>query len=183
VNSEFERKKFFFYDIKQNGVLLYDSKEFNLYEAPKLDIKERIKIAQQNYYNHLDKAKIFFKHSSRGFIENEFGTAAFHLHQASEFLFNCTLLVFNGYEVKLHDLRKLNQFCAASSDKFLDIFPMVTKQEKESFELLQRAYNEGRYNINYQISRNNLEYLISRVEILMQVVTKDLPSFWTKTIN
>jgi hypothetical protein len=48
-------------------------------------------------------------------------------------------VVHNGHEIKIHDLKFLNQFCSANSNKFLTIFPNKTKEEQEAFDLLQKG--------------------------------------------
>jgi HEPN domain-containing protein len=170
VNCAVNKKRYFFADVKKAGILLYDSKEFELLKLPESDIKERIKAAKINYFYLLNKAKIFIKYFYFGIANDDFKGAAFNLHQATEFLFNCALLVFNGYEAKTHDLKKLNNLCAANSNQFLTIFPTILPEEKRSFSLLQQAYLQSRYNEQYEISKDQLEYLSDRVEVLMRVV-------------
>jgi HEPN domain-containing protein/predicted nucleotidyltransferase len=170
VNSEIERKKYFFADIKKNGVLLYDSGEFKLSKPLKLNLEERAKIAKEDYDNWLYRAKRFLRYFYIGISDNDLGGAAFHLYQATEMLFNCNLLVFNGYETKSHDLTKLNKFCSANCNQFLNIFPNINDEQRQSVNLLQEAYNQARYQNDYKIKKNQLEYLISRVEILLKTV-------------
>ena len=43
---------------------------------------------------------------------------------------------------------------------------------KECFDLLCRAYIEARYNKDYKITREQLEYLISRLEILKEMTER-----------
>lgn len=52
------------------------------------------------------------------------------------------------------------------------VFPQNTDAEKESFDLLCRAYIEARYNLDFRISHEQLEYLISRVEILRDITER-----------
>ncbi len=170
INSEIERKKYFFADIKKTGILLYDSGEFELSKPAKLSLEERVKIAKEDYDNWLYRAKRFLRYFYIGIADNDLGSAAFHLYQATEMLFNCNLLVFNGYETKSHDLTKLNKFCSANSNQFLNIFPNINDEQRQSVNLLQEAYNQARYQNDYQIKKNQLEYLISRVEILLKTV-------------
>lgn len=49
--------------------------------------------------------------------------------------------------------------------ELVTVFPQNTDFEKECFNLLCRSYIEARYNIDFKISREQLEYLISRTEI------------------
>ena len=57
-------------------------------------------------------------------------------------------------------------------DDLLKIFPIDTPERKECFELLRAAYIDARYNKNYAISKEQLEYLIERVEKLKKTTEK-----------
>lgn len=49
------------------------------------------------------------------------------------------------------------------------VFPQNTDAEKECFDLLYRSYIEARYNKDFSIPREQLEYLISHIEILKDI--------------
>jgi len=51
VNEQLEKGQYFFSDIKKEGILLYDSGEFQLVEAQELPWKERKEIAKKDYEN------------------------------------------------------------------------------------------------------------------------------------
>ncbi|MFK7968615.1 MAG: nucleotidyltransferase [Rickettsiaceae bacterium] len=63
------------------------------------------------------------------------------------------------------------------SDELLKIFPRNTKKLDESFILLKEAYTEARYNKNYRITEEQLQYLIQRVEKLKSV-TEEICQDW-----
>ena len=52
------------------------------------------------------------------------------------------------------------------------VFPQNTDAEKECFDLLCRSYIEARYNKDFSISQEQLEYLISRVDMLRDVTER-----------
>ena len=172
VNSELEKSRYFFSDIKKEGILLYDSKEFELSPPRELSSEERRQIAKEDYGQWYNSGKEFLRITQLCFSENMLNKAAFQLHQATESFFNCTLLVLTGYKPKTHDLEELNKFCSAQLNDFLTIFPIATKEQKDCFKLLQKAYIEARYNKNYKITKEQLDYLIVRVERLREIVEK-----------
>ena len=53
-----------------------------------------------------------------------------------------------------------------------DVFPQGTKQEKNCFDLLNRAYVEARYDPDYKITRKQLEYLSKRVKLLQRLTKR-----------
>jgi HEPN domain-containing protein len=172
ANSWTNPKRYFFADIKRDGILLYDSGEFELLRLPELEINSeaRIKSATINYCHLLDKANDFMKYFQFGIDNGNLKGVAFNLHQAAETLFNCTILVFNGYEPRTHDLLELNKLCSANSNQFLNIFLNNNAEEKRAFDLLRKAYLKARYDEQYEINKNQLEYLAERVRILMEIV-------------
>ena len=54
----------------------------------------------------------------------------------------------------------------------MKVFPKATAEEKECFDLLRRAYVEARYNRAYKITREQLEYLDKRVQVLQELTEK-----------
>ncbi len=170
VNKELEKGQYFFSDIKKDGVLLYGSGEFELADARPLSKAEIKEIAEdyfeQWFYDGKDFLEVSQVAKERGMLKN----SAFQLHQATENLLNCALLVLTDYKPKLHDLAKLLKLCASQSNKFLGIFPTATAEEETCFKLLQEAYIGARYDKNYAITKEQLEYLIARVEKLRDVV-------------
>lgn len=170
VNTELEKDRYFFSDITKEGILLFDSKEFSLAKPKTLTVAEKREIAHNDYNHWFKSAEVFFMQCRNACNLQEYNNAAFQLHQTAENFYNCALLVATGYKPKSHDLEELNRLCAAQSNDFLTIFPLATQEQKHCFELLEKAYIEARYNKNYSIKKEQLEYLISRVEKLQNVV-------------
>jgi HEPN domain-containing protein/predicted nucleotidyltransferase len=172
VNSELEKGRYFFSDIKKEGVVLYKSGEFELSESRLLSQEEVKEMAQEDYEHWFGNSQGFIKQFKHALDDENYKIAAFNLHQATESLYNCSLLVLTGYKPKSHDLEELNKLCSAQSNDFLTIFPSATEQQEECFKLLQKAYVDARYNKHYKINKEQLEYLIKRVEYLRTVSEK-----------
>ena len=58
------------------------------------------------------------------------------------------------------------------SQELTTVFPQNTGLEKECFDLLCRSYIESCCNKDFSISQEQLEYLISRVDILRDVTER-----------
>ena len=126
VNDELEKSQYFFSDIKKEGVLFYDSGEFELSKPKELNAGERKKIAEEDYRHWMTKGKEFFEFCKIALDKEYLSKAAFELHQATESFYNCALLTLTSYKSKSHDLEELNQLCAAQSNDFLTVFPLAT---------------------------------------------------------
>ncbi len=171
VNKELRKGQYFFSDIKKEGILLYQSDDSNeLKEAKELKDEEKKRIATEYYDYWIDRAEGFLKGVNFYLKEKDNRLAAFNLHQTTESLYQCAHLVFTNYSPRLHDLEKLNKSLIYHSKQFLNTFPQTTAEEKECFDLLKRAYVEARYNKNYSITKEQLKYLIKKVECLKKVV-------------
>jgi len=169
VNKLLEKGQYFFSDIKKEGVLLYDSGEYQLPEAKELSNKERKEIAQDDYDYWFNSANGFLIDCNHALMRGDYSKAAFELHQATERFYNAILLVFSGYKPKLHDIRKLGCMVGNYHNDLLKIFHLDTPEQKECFELLREAYIEARYNKNYTINKTQLDYLNERVKKLKSI--------------
>jgi predicted nucleotidyltransferase/HEPN domain-containing protein len=175
INSELEKGKYFFSDIKKEGITLYNSDEFELAEPKELSDEEKRQIAGDDYRHWMENVSTrledFYSNFSKSAQGKQYlNKAAFELHQATEGLYNCTLLTLGGYKPKSHDLIELNKLCCVHSHDFLTTFPTATKEQQDCFNLLQKAYIDARYNKSYVITKEQLEYLIGRVEKLKGLV-------------
>jgi HEPN domain-containing protein len=174
--AEFKRAvnkgKYFFVDIIKEGVLLYSSERVPLPEIQELNVEEQKYYAQKDFDNWFESAKGFFKQYKHALSDSELKIAVFDLHQAVERFYTTVMLVFTGYKPKLHDLEILDAKTQAFCGELKDIFPKDTQKEKDLFDLLKRAYVEARYNMSYEITKKELEYLAERVRKLQEVTEK-----------
>lgn len=84
VNDKIGQRRYFFTDIKKEGVSLYDSKNFKLARIRKLNIEERKKIAEEDFKIWFKNAKVFYIQCNNAINMREYKNAAFQLHQATE---------------------------------------------------------------------------------------------------
>lgn len=172
VNRNLELSQYFFTDIASQGIMLYDSGKCELVKPRKLSFKEIRDIAQIEFDSLYPYACNFFELVKICLSKEQNKEAAFLLHQVCEKLYNCILMVYTNYRPKNHKLKDLNGMVKRFSVELVTVFPQNTDAEKECFDLLCRAYIEARYNLDFKISREQLEYLISRVEILRDLTER-----------
>ncbi|HJD66903.1 MAG TPA: HEPN domain-containing protein [Rickettsia endosymbiont of Bembidion lapponicum] len=87
-------------------------------------------------------------------------------------VYSTILLVFSNYKPKLHNLQKLGSMAENYDNELLQVFPIVTSEQKECFELLEKAYVDARYDKNYKITKEQLLYLIERIEKLKEITER-----------
>jgi HEPN domain-containing protein/predicted nucleotidyltransferase len=172
VNNALARGHYFFTDIRREGIVLYDTREFKLARPRELNPKERRGQARFNFESWSRKARHFYDDFESNLGKRRYNQAAFMLHQATECLYGAILLVFTNYRPKMHDLEKLGHMVAGYDPALLTVFPKATEEGRKSFDLLNRAYVEARYNPRYRITKGQLEYLAERVRRLQRLTKK-----------
>jgi len=170
VNDRILEGNYFYNDIKREGVLLYDSGDFNLSTPKALTPEERCALAQRDYDFWYKKAHSFLRDYRHNMEDGEWNNAAFHLHQSVEALFVTMLLVFTGYKPKTHNLSKIEALIVDVNPSVSKIFPKKTAEQRHLFELLRRAYVDARYKVDYKITREELDQLFLRAQRLADLV-------------
>jgi len=172
VNKRLRKSQYFYIDIKNEGIVLFDSGKLELAEPVEITAEERHQFAQEDFEYWFDTAKDYFKHYQYALNDNSFNKAAFELHQTTERLYGAILLVFTRYKPSTHDLAKLTQRVASVEPQFLTAFPQGTEEERARFKLLRKAYVDARYKPSYSITRQELTCLAQRVEHLQALTEK-----------
>jgi hypothetical protein len=101
VNQQLEKGYYFFSDIKKEGIVIYDSGQFHLAEAKERSPAERKAQAQAWFDQWFDSAFGFYEQHEHAIYKGRFSIAAFELHQATERLYHCVLLVLTAYKPKV----------------------------------------------------------------------------------
>lgn len=171
VNHQLERGRYFFVDIVRDGILLYDTPASDLVVPAVLSPATALEEAQTYFADWLESANEFVELADfsveRGFSRK----AAFNLHQATEHLYNCILLVLTLYTPKSHNLIRLRNLTEPLDVRLQTIWPTDTKFEKRCFELLRSAYVKARYSKHYKIAPEELAWLTERVSQLREVAS------------
>lgn len=169
VNRRLTRAQYFFSDIKNEGVLLYDSEKFTFKTPRELTPKERYLLAKDDFEYWMESAKRFYKVFSFCFSENDYANAAFELHQTTERLYSAILLVFTRYKPNTHNLQELRHLVNAVDPRFIKVFSLATDEEERLFSLLCDAYVDARYKKNYIVTSEELNYLSNEVQALTRL--------------
>ena len=169
INIKLAEGQYFYTDVKKEGCLLYDSGNFKLAQKQKLKPTDQKRIAQDYYDHWFERAERFYRHFKIDIKENDFKGAAFQLHQTAEISYKTILLVFTNYNPNEHLLGLLGEMAVEHNQSLEDIFPKETKKQEELFDLLDYAYIGARYDPDYKIAKEDLEYLSERVKLLLKI--------------
>jgi uncharacterized protein len=172
VNKMLEESRYFYIDIKNEGILLYDSEKYTLSEAKNIDEKRRKEIQEEDFEMWMKDANVFFGHYKFDFKNKDYRIGAFSLHQTTEKVMTAYLLVKTGYKPKTHDLEIIYRKVKEESNLFDPFFDFADEKDNHHFELLRKAYIEARYSKTYKITREELLYIESKIPPMIDLVNK-----------
>ncbi|MCR5876709.1 HEPN domain-containing protein [Phenylobacterium sp. J426] len=170
VNSQLKRGRPFFVDILRDGIALYEAPDHPFGRPKALEPAEARAEAQRHYDQWFDSAGKFLLAAE--FLRKNDGPkeAAFQLHQATERLYHCVLLVNTLYSPKSHKLNFLRSQAERLLPELIAAWPRETRPDQRAWELLRRAYVDARYSPHYKISAEELAWLAERVRVLQELV-------------
>ena len=172
LNIDLANGQYFYTEIKEQGCELYNAAHYQLTDKRDLTPKELQRIAQDYYDQWFQSATVFNKYAFQAIKNEDFKFSAFNLNQATESCYKTILLVFSNYCPHEHYLHLLENMASDYVSNLRQIFPRETQKQQNLFNLLDYAYIGARYNPDYSISKENLEYLSQRVNELMKTTEK-----------
>ena len=169
LNKAIDKNRYFYTDIKREGIMLYNSGRYKLARRRKQNYREIKELAEGYYNERFERGNEFLLGA---IFYNEQGLhkmASFNLHQACENYYNSIILTFTLYSPKEHSLIKLSARAKTHSLESSKAFPRNTEEEKRLFDLLQDAYVQARYSLHFRITQEDIEALIPKVELLRDI--------------
>ena len=172
LNNALSEGRYFYVDILAQGIMLYDSEEYQLATPCDLDYPKIKKMAQEYLNNKFSRANSFLFDVPNTLKRKDYKQASFYLHQATENFLKSIPLVYVLYGYKEHDLEFLIEKCKPYTLELAKVFPRDTPEEERLFKLLQRAYVEARYNDDFAVTKDDIDALTVRVERLRDITEK-----------
>ncbi|WP_293682857.1 HEPN domain-containing protein [uncultured Phenylobacterium sp.] len=170
VNRQLARGRPFFTEIVREGILLQETPDHPLAKPAKLSPDEAYREAQANFRKGIARSNSGLKIARFALQEGELNDAAFMLHQTAERLYHCTLLTQTLYSTKSHNVNFLRSQAERVAPELIPAWPRANRFEKRCWELLRRAYVEARFSDQYEITTEQLAWLVERVTDLQQRV-------------
>jgi predicted nucleotidyltransferase/HEPN domain-containing protein len=170
VNDGLAHGRFFFMDVARDGIAIYQSDDSELAE-PKPKTPDQALAMAREYYDEWMPGGAQFLETAQFAMGRQWNKkAAFLLHQATESLYHCVLLVCTFYTPHVHNLGFLRTQAERLDRRLTYVWPMETRKERAMFEKLKDAYVKARYSKHYRISAEELAWLGACVEELGRVV-------------
>ncbi|MFA7184183.1 MAG: HEPN domain-containing protein [Victivallales bacterium] len=172
VKKRLKERHFFYGDIVKEGCLLYDSGRYQLNIGKELTPEQQIEIAKEHFEHWIKRANDFMFGFNNFFESKRYEIAAFDLHQTAESAYKAIELVFTNYIPPGHFLGAADRRIREVLPDLEVIFPCETDADKERFDLFEYAYIGARYDKDFKISKNDLEYFAERVKLLLKITEK-----------
>ena len=177
VNSQLKQGNYFFRDIREDGIALYEfegtkpsgNRKHTLAEPGNLSPEEAYSKAKQYCDTQLPSALEFMPGFDLYMKRESWNKAAFMLHQATEHAYRAILLTLTLYSPAEHNINKLRGLAESLDRRLVEAWPRGRKPYDRYFQLLRRAYVEARYSPHYEITREELDWLGERVARLHEL--------------
>ncbi|MCX8476758.1 MAG: nucleotidyltransferase and HEPN domain-containing protein [Sphingomonas sp.] len=170
VNDGLAHGRYFFMDVARDGIALYQSDDTELHQPKPKTPKQALAMAREYFQEWLPSAEDFLQGCRDARARGRSKKAAFDLHQATERLYHCVLLVCTFYTPHVHNLGFLRTQAERIDPRLIDAWPRDNRADRSRFEKLKEAYVKARYSKHYRITDEELAWLSERVEALGQAV-------------
>lgn len=170
VNDGLAHGRYFFMDVAKDGVALYQSDDTELHRPKPKTPQQALAMAQDYFEEWFAAAMRKFEFVRFGLEKGHAKETAFELHQTTETLYHCVLLVCTFYTPHVHNLGFLRTQAERIDPRLTYVWPRDSKRDRARFENLKEAYVKARYSKHYRITKEELEWLGRQVEELGRVV-------------
>jgi HEPN domain-containing protein len=170
VNDGLAHGRFFFMDIVEDGIALYQSDDTALH-TPKPKTAAEAQVAAKEYSEEWMASAVDFRDGFEfSMSKRRWKKAVFFLHQSNREPLSLRYVGSTFYTPHNHNLRFLRKQAEKIDRRLYDVWPRDDRKYRGTFEKLKEAYVKARYSKHYQISEEELRWLGERVEELGRVV-------------
>jgi predicted nucleotidyltransferase/HEPN domain-containing protein len=170
VNDGLAHGRYFFMDIAQDGIALYQADDTELFQPKPKTSEQALALAREYFEDWYPSAGEFYDDYRSNLDRHRLKKAAFELHQATERLYHCVLLTVNFYTPHVHNLAFLRTQAERLDPRLRYVWPADTRADRARFAKLKDAYVKARFSKHYRITEEELTWLGTQVEQLGQVV-------------
>lgn len=172
LNEEISQNNYFFIDVLKEGILLYDTGNYQLATPQKVKPIGKLAKAKEYFEYWIGEGDDFYK-GYEFYLEKElYKKAAFLLHQTVENTYNAFLLVATDYKPKTHNLEELRRQAIQVHRDHIEVFAIKSQEDQDRWILLIEAYIGARYKKDYTITAEQLRHLGEQAQLLIKLVKR-----------
>jgi HEPN domain-containing protein len=170
VNDGLAHGRYFFMDVAKDGIALYQSDDTVLHTPKPKTPGQALAMAKEYFEEWFPVAMQRYELAKHAMAQGFLKPAAFDMHQTTEFLYHCVLLVSTFYTPHVHNLGFLRSQANLIDRRLIYVWPEDNRKQRAMFEKLKEAYVKARYSKHYRIGAEELAWLGEQVEELGRVV-------------
>lgn len=170
VNIALRAGRYFFKDIRNEGIVLYELSKEPLAEPQQLSPIEVLKATKEHIQQHLPEIGDLISGAEFYKTKGNLRRAAFELHQAVETSYSCILLALTGYAPPSHNIKFLRGLSEDLDLRLVEAWPRDQNRFSVWFNVLNEAYVKARYSKHFEITEEALDWLTERIEQLRLIV-------------
>ncbi len=170
VNDGLAHGRFFFMDVRQDGIALYQFDDSELHTPKPKTPEQALAMATEYFEDWFPAAAGMLETAKFSLKQGRLKDAAFLMHQSAERLYHCVLLVATFYTPHVHNLGFLRIQAERLDRLLVNAWPRELHRDRARFEKLKDAYVKARYSKHYRVSEVELNWLGAHVNELAQAV-------------
>ncbi|MBK1967832.1 MULTISPECIES: HEPN domain-containing protein [Brevundimonas] len=170
VNSGLTQGQYFWTGVIKDGVELYALPGHPFATPKPLTPQEAADMAEKYQSEWLGKISEALAGAEFYAARQNVKDAAFLLHQAVERAYACFLLVHAFYFPRSHNIKFLRSQAETLDKALIAVWPREHRADRRRFEMLKRAYVEARYSDQYDLSAEDLAWLMDGAHRLRDLV-------------
>ncbi len=170
VNDGLAHGRYFFMDVARDGIALYEYDDKPLHTPKPKTPEQALAMAREYFDEWFPSAGALMEGTEFYREKGRLKEAAFSLHQATERLYHCILLVCTFYTPHVHNLAFLRTQAERIDMRLVDAWPRELREDRARFEKLKEAYVKARYSKHYRITEEELTWLGGCVQELGRAV-------------
>lgn len=172
VNTRIKEGRYFFTDIRKEGIVLYELDPEPLAQPGVLNREDAYRIAKEYFDDRLPHARAFTRFAQFGINQGDLKEAAFLLHQAVEQAYSSFLLVTTNYSPASHNLKFLRRLAEGHRNELTKVWPQDQQRYKSWFNMVNEAYVKARYSPYFDITEEALRWLLKQTNLLIAQIEK-----------
>lgn len=170
VNQGLSQGQYFWTSVIQDGVELYALPGHPFVVPKPITSEESANTAATYFQAWVKKVESALDLARHAEMQGNRNDAAFLTHQAVERAYACFLLVHAFYFPRSHNIKFLRSQAEAMEKSLVAAWPREHRSDRRKFEMLKRAYVEARYSDQYDLSPDDLAWLMNGARRLQSLV-------------
>tara|TARA_R110002124_G_scaffold5301_1_gene33062 strand:+ start:69295 stop:70500 length:1206 start_codon:yes stop_codon:yes gene_type:complete len=174
---------FFLNNCIEDNLVYYNNIYNKQWLFKQVDLGSIVETSKQNFSFEKERIEAFKTGASFFLKDQNYGQAAFMLHQSIELAFMIAERYLMGFSFKSHLISDHQNFIGNVAPEFGSLFPRGSEEETALLNKLNNAYTKTRYALNFKISKEQVLSIEKKSEKLIDLLAITIETEITKCEN